>query len=280
MLVIDTEGFDGINESINHDSRIFLFSLLISSYFIYNSIGSIDENALNSFSLIINLAREIQMKNNEKEDLNFPSFLWIIRDFALKLQDSFGNSISSKEYLEKALEIKKGVSESVENRNRIRKLIKMFFQERDCFTMVRPCEEEKALQNLQLYNNQFVREEFIKEIKCVRKKIFKEIKPKYFNGKICNGKTLSIICKHFVKVINNGNIPVIDNIWGYLVKNENHKVLKCNFFFIFLLLYIWFYSFFLVITKFLERKIMEIDDKKTILNFKSFKNEVNIIFHF
>ncbi len=59
VILIDTEGFGGMDENINHDSRIFLFSLLLSSFFIYNSVGSIDENALNSLSTIINLAKEI-----------------------------------------------------------------------------------------------------------------------------------------------------------------------------------------------------------------------------
>jgi hypothetical protein len=59
ILLIDTEGFGGMDENVNHDSRIFLFSLLLSSYFIYNSVGNIDENALNSLSLIINLAKDI-----------------------------------------------------------------------------------------------------------------------------------------------------------------------------------------------------------------------------
>lgn len=59
ILLVDTEGFGGMDENVNHDSRIFLFSLLLSSFFIYNSQGSIDENALNSLSLIINLAKDI-----------------------------------------------------------------------------------------------------------------------------------------------------------------------------------------------------------------------------
>ena len=58
-LVIDTEGFGGMDENVNHDTRIFLFSLLLSSFFIYNSVGSIDENALNNISLIVNLAKVI-----------------------------------------------------------------------------------------------------------------------------------------------------------------------------------------------------------------------------
>lgn len=90
ILLVDTEGFGGMDEDVNHDSRIFLFSLLLSSYFIYNSQGSIDENALNSLSLIINLAKDIKTTAaNNKSDSHddpanhFPSFLWVVRDFAL-----------------------------------------------------------------------------------------------------------------------------------------------------------------------------------------------------
>jgi len=56
-IIIDTEGFGGMDENVNHDTRIFLFSLLLSSYFIYNSVGNIDENALNTLNLIVNLAK-------------------------------------------------------------------------------------------------------------------------------------------------------------------------------------------------------------------------------
>ncbi len=64
VLIIDSEGFSGVDESSNHDSRIFLVALLLCSYFIYNSQGNIDESALQNLSLIINLAKEIQMKTN------------------------------------------------------------------------------------------------------------------------------------------------------------------------------------------------------------------------
>ena len=61
-LIIDSEGIGAFNEDQNHDTRIFLLALLISSYFIYNSMGTIDENALQNLSLIINLSKEIQVK--------------------------------------------------------------------------------------------------------------------------------------------------------------------------------------------------------------------------
>ena len=61
---MDTEGFGGIDEDANHDTRISLFSILLSSFFIYNSVGAINENALNSLALIVNLAKDIKIKKD------------------------------------------------------------------------------------------------------------------------------------------------------------------------------------------------------------------------
>ena len=72
-----------------------------------------------------------------------------MRDFALKLQDDKLNEISSKQYLENALKVQNGTSDAVEKKNKIRRLIASYFKEKDCFTMVRPTEEEKDLQNVQ-----------------------------------------------------------------------------------------------------------------------------------
>ena len=42
----------------------------------------------------------------------------------------------------------KGISDSVEAKNRIRRLLTSFFNDRDCFALVRPTESEIALQRL------------------------------------------------------------------------------------------------------------------------------------
>jgi hypothetical protein len=114
--------------------------MLLSSFFIYNSVGSIDENSLNSLNVIINLAKEIQAKTGEDADGNlyFPSFLWVVRDFSLQMVDREGCPMAAKEYLEKALEIQKGVSDAIENKNKLRRLFKHFFKDRDCATLIRP----------------------------------------------------------------------------------------------------------------------------------------------
>ena len=59
FILIDSEGIGAFDEDENHDTKIFLLALLLSSSFLYNSMGTIDENALNTLSLIINLSKEL-----------------------------------------------------------------------------------------------------------------------------------------------------------------------------------------------------------------------------
>jgi len=79
----------------------------MSSYFVYNSVGSIDENSINDLSLTTQLSRNIAISTEESSDhaLSYytPKFLWALRDFTLELQDARGQSISSNQYLENAL---------------------------------------------------------------------------------------------------------------------------------------------------------------------------------
>ena len=143
MIIIDSEGYGGVDESASHDSRVFILTLLISSCLLYNSVGTIDENALNNISVVIRLSNEIQEKS--ENSVQFPALLWLLRDFVLKLEDKSGKGMSAKDYLEGALELQKGVSDGVEKKNKIRRMFKHFFGDRDCLALVRPAETEEEI---------------------------------------------------------------------------------------------------------------------------------------
>ena len=134
-----------------------------SSYFIFNSLGTIDENAIQNLSFIVNITKNIQQKNSSDNDFSIylPTFMWVIRDFSLQLKNTQGQPITSKEYLEKSLELQKGNSEFINNKNHIRTLVKEYFPNRDCVTLVRPLTEEGNLQNLERMDSSKLRVEFI-----------------------------------------------------------------------------------------------------------------------
>ena len=230
--LIDTEGLGAYDEEINHDSKIFLIAVLISSLFIYNSFGAIDENQVNNLSFVLNLSKTIKIKSVSIEDNEeelakyFPTLLWLLRDFSLKLEDKNGNVITEKQYLENALRELSGLTNSIEEKNRVRNLIRAYFPERDCFCMVRPTENEQDLQNLQnLPDNKF-RKEFLEQSKIFRNKVMKKTKPKRLNGRVLTGSMLVEFVQNVLDAINAGAIPVIEDSWRYIMKNECIKNTK------------------------------------------------------
>lgn len=155
VLVVDSEGIGGLDEDNNHDMRIFSLALLLSSYFLYNSVGSIDENALQSLSLVVNITKHIHLKSTQKDTSGLsdeqsmlelsdylPSFMWVVRDFALQLVDEHESEITSQAYLERAL-TERGPSD--DPKNEIRRALKRYFKDRHCTTMIRPLTNEDEL---------------------------------------------------------------------------------------------------------------------------------------
>ena len=60
-ILLDTEGLGSCNRDQVIDIKIFSLSVLLSSYFIFNCMNAIDENALEALSLVCNLSKHIHV---------------------------------------------------------------------------------------------------------------------------------------------------------------------------------------------------------------------------
>ena len=235
VLIIDTEGlasaFEDRNENI--DIIIFCLSVLLSSLFIYNSMKNIDESAIESLALVLNFAKKIQAKFNSLNDYanNFPSFLWVLRDFALELVDEKGNAVSAKQYMENALreentnmlslnEYNKGVIEEINKKNEIRKIIKLFFKERDCYTLIRPIHDEKKLKIIDQIPQEQLRPEFLTQMNILVGKIFENIRPKNINGGYMNGPMFLNLAKMYIDSLNSDELPNINTSWKIVIDSQ------------------------------------------------------------
>ena len=240
IVFLDSEGTSSIDKSTKtYDSRIFALVVLISSLFLYNTYSNIDEHGINELSLAAHLSNAITTNSNiDKDDLLTelsPKFIWIIRDFTLeKIHPETGEEISSKEYLELCLKNKR-CGKGANDNNIIRQNIIKFFPERDCVTLIRPVDNEEDLKRLNKipYNN--LKPEFKMEFKTLKDKIFKEALPKKLNGKKLTGPALAILIEEFVKVINSGKIPNINNTWDSIIEkdvsdafNSSYELFKNN----------------------------------------------------
>merc|ERR1719421_1763691 len=75
-LVLDIEGSGNTQNHTEHDTLLFTLAVLISSCFVYNSKGVIDEAAISKLSVVTAMAAHI-----DPEDLESPRFVWVLRDF-------------------------------------------------------------------------------------------------------------------------------------------------------------------------------------------------------
>lgn len=231
IIVIDSEGLGAIDEDTSHDSRIFSLVMLLSSCFVYNSTGTIDESALENLSLIVDLTKNIQIKSRQVQDddeyENFafymPSFVWVVRDFSLDLIDKYQNKITSDEYFEEALIEQDGSSDQIEQKNRIRRILSHFFRERHCHTLVRPVNEEEDLKNIETMSDDKLRPQFIEQAHDLRSQILDNARIKTLEDHPLSGKMFADLIRSYVEAINQHKIPVIENCWNYICKNECHK---------------------------------------------------------
>ncbi len=107
----------------------------------------------------------------------------------------------------------KGVSDAIENKNRIRRLIKHFFKDRDCQTLVRPVEDEKKLQQLAKLPANELRPEFLEQINQLRTKVFKKARAKTLRGQMVTGPMIIELANSYVEALNGGKVPTIENAW-------------------------------------------------------------------
>ena len=225
ILFLDSEGTSSTDKSTKtYDSRIFALVVLISSLFLFNTHSNIDENGIGELGLAAHLSKSITTNSDINKDELLtelsPKFIWIIRDFTLEMRHpETGQEITSKEYLEECLK-KKRCGKNAKDNNLTRENIMKYFPDRDCVTLVRPVENEKDLQRLNSIPFSSLKSNFKIEFNKLKDKIYKEALPKKYNGKRLNGPGLACLIEEFVKTINSGKIPNINNSWDAIIEKD------------------------------------------------------------
>lgn len=235
-IILDTEGLGGVESNLKYDTRLFSLVILLCSTLIYNSLGSIDENAISNLSLVTQLSENIKLTNNSSggesdnadgdggDALNFhkvfPSFIWVIRDFTLDLEDEDGYEISPTQYLNSSLEPNPGYDKQTMERNRIRHMLTSFFPDRECVTLIRPISDEAALQQVDDIAYDDLRQQFRDGMTVLRNLIFQNARPKTIDGKMLSGAMFGGLVRSYVKAINEGGVPTISSAWEGVSQQE------------------------------------------------------------
>uniref|UniRef100_G1QDF3 GB1/RHD3-type G domain-containing protein n=2 Tax=Myotis lucifugus TaxID=59463 RepID=G1QDF3_MYOLU len=235
LVLLDTEGLGDVQKGDNqNDSWIFALAILLSSTFVYNSMGTINQQAMDQLHYVTELTEKIRAKSsrnaNEVEDSAdfvsfFPDFVWTLRDFSLELAVD-GQPISADEYLQNSLKLKQGTSPKDKNFNLPRLCIRKFFPKKKCFIFDRPTHRKK-LGQLETMNDDELDPEFVQQAADFCSYIFSKSKVKTLSGGIqVNGPRLETLVMTYINAISSGDLPCMENAVLALAQIENSAAVQ------------------------------------------------------
>ncbi|KAL6848940.1 hypothetical protein ACP4OV_021523 [Aristida adscensionis] len=225
LVLLDTEGIDAYDQTGTYSIQIFSLAVLLSSMFIYNQMGGIDESALDRLSLVTEMTKHIRVRasggrSTASELGQFsPVFVWLLRDFYLDLTED-NRRITPRDYLELALRPVQGGGRDVSAKNAIRESIRALFPDRECFTLVRPVNNEKDLQRLDQLPMSSFRPEFKSGLDAFTKFVFDRTRPKQLGASTMTGPILAGLTQSFLDAINSGAVPTISSSWQSVEEAE------------------------------------------------------------
>uniref|UniRef100_A0A8C9I0L0 Guanylate binding protein 2 n=1 Tax=Piliocolobus tephrosceles TaxID=591936 RepID=A0A8C9I0L0_9PRIM len=235
LVLLDTEGLEDIEKGDNeNDSWIFALAVLLSSTFVYNSMGTINQQAMDQLHYVTELTHRIRSKSSPDENENedsadfvsfFPDFVWTLRDFSLDLEAD-GQPITADEYLTYSLKLKQGTSEKDKTFNLPRLCIRKFFPKKKCFVFDRPVHRKKLAQLEKLHDEE-LDPEFVQQVADFCSYIFSNSKTKTLSGGIkVNGPRLESLVLTYVNAISSGDLPCMENAVLALAQIENSAAVQ------------------------------------------------------
>ncbi|XP_074191204.1 guanylate-binding protein 6 [Rhinolophus sinicus] len=236
LVLLDTEGLGDVEKgNPKNDSWIFALAVLLSSSFVYNSMSTINHQALEQLQYVTELTELIRAKSSpspeEVEDSSefvsfFPDFIWSVRDFTLELKLN-GCPITEDEYLENALKLIPGRNPKVQMSNLPREAIRHFFPKRKCFVFDRPTNDKELLANIENVTETQLEPEFQEQAKNFCSYIFSQARTKTLReGITVTGKRLGTLVVTYVDAINSGAVPCLENAVTTLAQLENSAAVQ------------------------------------------------------
>ncbi|XP_005998038.1 guanylate-binding protein 1-like [Latimeria chalumnae] len=228
LVLLDTEGLGDVEKGDQkNDCWIFALAVLLSSTLVYNSMGTIDQYALEKLHYVTELTELIKVKSsdNEEDDSTqyarfFPAFIWTVRDFTLELKVN-GHSITEDEYLDNALKLKPGCSRKVQEYNLLRGCIRNFFPSRKCFVFDCPTSREN-LQRMEELDESKLDPRFLSQAGKFCSYVFNSTKPKTLKGgHTVTGALFGTLAVTYVDTIRSGSVPCLENAVLTLSQIEN-----------------------------------------------------------
>ncbi|XP_043391029.1 guanylate-binding protein 1 isoform X5 [Chelonia mydas] len=229
LVLLDTEGLGDVEKGdTKNDAWIFALAVLLSGTLVYNSLGTIDQCALEQLHYVTELTERIKVKaageggQQEGEDSAefvrfFPAFVWAVRDFTLQLKLD-GREITEDEYLENALKRREGQPEKLDLP---KKYLRQYFPSRKCFVFDRPAPRHD-LPRLDELPEAALSPEFLEQAQRFCSHVHQHAGTKTLpGGHVVTGTLLGTLAVTYVDAIRSGAVPCMESAVLALAQIEN-----------------------------------------------------------
>ncbi|XP_067837497.1 guanylate-binding protein 1-like [Heptranchias perlo] len=231
IILLDTEGLgDPEKGDEQNDNSIFALAILLSSLFVYNSKGPINQQSMRDLHFVAELAQRIQVKSQtdvgaEREFvLFFPDFVWTLQDLTVDLELN-GLAVSADEYLEYCLRLRNG-GEQDRDYNRLRSCIRDYFPSRRCFAFVCPA-SRKDLSRIQELRDEQLDPESVEEFHKFLEYVHTSGKvKKVLGGHQVTGRRLGLLAEAYLEAIAVGDLPCVEIGIARMAELENTAAVK------------------------------------------------------
>jgi len=215
ILFMDCEGFGSTDADKTRDAKLMALCLVISSVFMLNTKGVLNEGLFNALSLVCHLAEHVEERGQESSK---PALLWMLRDFVLELRDDSGRSLSPDQYLEQALRAQPLAGPSPERSRaalEVRECLLRFFPERHCATLVQPVIEEEQLRRLAEVPYEELRSEFRGVFEAMQAQLLSlaRANPKTIGGRPLGASALVGLLRTLVDALNSDRALDVSSAW-------------------------------------------------------------------
>lgn len=215
IIFMDCEGFGSTEADRTRDSKLMALCIMISSVFMLNTKGVLNEGLFNALALVCHLAEHVEERGSETSK---PILLWLLRDFVLDLRDESGKPLSPDEYLENALRAQPLAGPNRERSQaafEVRECLMKFFPSRHCATLVQPVIEEEDLRNLAQLPYEKLRQEFRGVFESVQDQLLRlaQVSPKAIAGKPVGAASVVGLLRKLVEALNSEKSLNIRTAW-------------------------------------------------------------------
>ncbi|XP_077303078.1 guanylate-binding protein 4-like [Lithobates pipiens] len=235
LVLLDTEGLGDVQKgNSKNDLKIFCLSVLLSSVLIYNSRGTIDEDAVEKLRFVGELAELIKVKSEDNENnegqfsRHFPAFIWVVRDFTLMLELE-GKEITEDEYLENALlpQNLESTEETSKIRNQCRDKIRMYFNTRKCFVFDPPSADKMVLRRMDEVSDEELTPRFVAQCHQFCEYIYKNVEVKLLDDiKPVSGEILGQLVYKYTEAITSSTAVCMEDTVMSISEMENKAAVQ------------------------------------------------------